>query len=157
MVQPINTTTKTMAPLKNDDPEYEERLQAAIRGIRSGTEVNVTGASEFSELKGRTLYRRLAGTFVSRAEGHEDQQRRTPPEEKAIVKFCFAQDDIGLPPRLAMVKDMSIHLGLKRTGDTPLPLGKNWISLFLRRQLDLALKLSTRLERQHAYGNDPEV
>jgi len=56
-----------------------------------------------------------------------------------------------------MVKDMAIHLELKRTEDLHLLLGKNWISRFLQRYPDLAFKLSTRLERQRAYANDQEV
>ena len=83
-----------MAPQKNDDPAYEERLQAAIQAIRSGKEVNVTAASESFKVKRGTLYRRLEGSTVRRAKVHEDHQRLTPPEEKAIVKWCFTQDDI---------------------------------------------------------------
>jgi len=146
-----------MAPPKNSEPTYEERLQGAIRAIKSGEEPNVPAASEAFDVKRRTLYRRLAGTTVDRATAHEEQQRLTLPEEKAIVKWCFTQDDLGFPPRLDMVKDMAIKLESKRTGKTPLALGKNWISRFLKRHPDLALKLSTRLERQRAYANDPEV
>ena len=117
----------------------------------------MAAASEAFDVKSRTLYQHLAGTTLPRAAAHEEQQRLTPPEEKAIVKWCFTQDDIGFPPRLDMVKDMAIHLESKRTTKPSLPLGKNWISRFLRRHPDLALKLSTRLERQRAYANDPVV
>src|SRR5437899_1727456 len=146
-----------MAPATNTDSGYEERIEAAIRAIRSGKEPNVPAASEAFDVNRRTLYRRLAGTSVSRAAAHEDQQRLTPPEEKAIVKWCFSQDDLGFPPRLDMVKDMAAHLEAKRTGEIPPAVGKNWVSRFLKRHPDLALKFSTRLERQRAYANDPEI
>jgi len=146
-----------MSPSKNAEPAYEERLQAAIQAIKSGQESNVATACEAFDVKRRTLYRRLAGTTLPRVAAHEEQQRLTPSEEKAIVKWCFTQDDIGFPPRLDMVKDMAIHLEFKRTGEVPPPLGKNWISRFLRRHPDLALKLSSQLERQRAYANNPEI
>ena len=50
-----------------------------------------------------------------------------------------------------------MHLKSKRNANSPLSLGKNWISRFLKRHPDLVLKLSTRLERQRAYANDSDV
>ena len=52
---------------------------------------------------------------------------------------------------------MAVDLGFRRTGETPPVLGKDWVSRFLKRHPDLALKLSTHLERQRAYANDPEI
>ena len=94
---------------------------------------------------------------MSRVEAHEKQQRLTPAEENAIVKWFFSQDDIGFPPRLDMVKDMALHLEKKRLGVLPPSLGKNWVSRFRKRHSRLALKLSTQLERQRAYANDLEI
>lgn len=142
---------------KKTDSDYEERIQKAIRAIRVGEELNVPAASEVFEVNRRTLYRRLGGTTLSRVEAHEVHQRLTPAEENAIVKWCFSQDDIGFPPRLDMVKDMALHLEKKRIGVQPPPLGKNWVSRFLKRHPPLALKLSTQLERQRAYANDPDI
>jgi len=139
-----------MAPPKNSEPTYEEQPQGAIRAIKSGEEPNVPAASEAFDVKRRTLYRRLAGTTMDRATTHEEEQCLTLPEEKAIVKWCFTQDDLGFPPCLDIVKDMANKLESKRTGKTPLALGKNWISRFVKRHPDLALKLSTHLERQRA-------
>ena len=104
-----------------------------------------------------TLYYRLAGSRQSRQDAHEDQQRLTKPEEKAIVKFCFEMDDCGFPPRLDYVKDMALHLHEKRIGYKPLPIGKNWITRFLSRHPDLASKYSTKLDRQRAHANDPRI
>jgi len=146
-----------MTPPKRTDSDYEERIQKAIRAIRVGEEVNVPAASEVFEVNRRTLYLRLGGTTLSRVEAHEVQQRLTPAGENAIVKGCFGQDDIGFPPRLDMVKDMALHLEKKRIGVQPPPLGKNWVSQFLKRHPPLALKLSTQLERQRAYANDPDI
>ena len=56
-----------------------------------------------------------------------------------------------------MVKDFAIHLERSRTGVQPPPLGKNWIQRFQKRHPDLALKLSTQLERQRAYAKDPKL
>jgi len=68
-------------------------------------------------------------THLSAPEGHQNQQLITVVEEKAIARWCYEQDDRGLPPQLDMVKDMTLHLESKRmaVGSHPLPLGKNWI------------------------------
>ena len=78
-----------MAPRRKNDPDYEERLQKAIRAVKTGAEPNVPSASESYGVDRRTLYRRVAGTTVSANQAHEEQQRLTAQEEKAIVKFCF--------------------------------------------------------------------
>lgn len=88
---------------------------------------------------------------------HEAQQRLTIPEERAIVKFCLDQDDRGFPPRLDMVKDMALNLERKRTSAEPSPIGKHWVSRFLKRQPSLALKMSTQLERQREHAKDPKL
>ena len=38
-----------------------------------------------------------------------------------------------------MIQDMAVHIEFKRTGITPLPLGQNWITRFLKRQPPLPL------------------
>jgi len=131
-----------MATTKKVTSDYEKRIQLAIAAIKAGQEPNVPTASESFDVNRHTLYRRLAGTTVSHTEAHQEQQRWTPPEENAIVKWCFAQDDIGFPPRLDMVKDMALHLEFKRTSISPSPIGHNWMSRFLKRHPGLALKLS---------------
>jgi len=49
------------------------------------------------------------------------------------VKWCVSQDDIAFPPRLDMIKDLVLHLEKKGLGIPAPPLGKNWISQFLKR------------------------
>jgi len=107
------------------------------------------------EVNKRTLYRWIAGTHESRVISHQEQQRLTPAEESAIVKWCEEQDDRGFPPRLDMVRIMAIHLEEKRTRIIAAPLGQKWISRFLNRHPTLASKLSCNLERQRAYANNP--
>lgn len=109
----------------------EQQLQKAIRAVQAGLEGGVMAAVDLFGVSRTTLYYRLAGTRQSRQAAHEDQQRLTKPEEKAIVKFCFEMDDRGFPPRLDYIKDMALHLHEKRIGYKPLPIGKNWITRFL--------------------------
>ena len=114
-------------------------------------------ASETFEVDRRTLYCRIASTTRYTVEAHEGQQRLTNQEEKAIVKWCFCQDDIGFLPRLDMVKDIAIYLKHKRTGSQPPPIGTNGMSHVLKHYPDLALRLITQLEPQPAYANDPQI
>jgi len=129
----------------------------AIRAVEQGQEKNAASASEAFDVDKRTLYRRVSGSAVSRSMAHEGQQRLTGPEEKAVVKWCFDQDDRGFPPKLSMVRDMGLHLERKRLGKVSDAFGKNWMSRFLKRHPNLAVKLSTQLERQRAYAKDPRL
>jgi len=127
--------------------EYDERLQRALKALGSvNNPISVGEAAEEYEVNKRTLYRRIAGTHESRVISHQEQQRLTPAEESAIVKWCQEQDDRGFPPRLDMVRSMAIHLEEKRTGTIAATLGQQWISRFLNRHPTLASKLSCNLE-----------
>ena len=103
----------------------EEQLQKAIKAVLGGLEGGVPAAVEIYGISRTTLYYRLSCARQSRTMAHEEQQRLTGPEEKAIVKFCFEMDDRGFPPRLDHVKDMALDLEQNRTGKEPDPLGKN--------------------------------
>lgn len=140
-----------------EDDKREELIQKAIKALQGGLEGGVPAAVEIYGIPRTTLYYRLSGARQSRVKAHEDQQRLTEPEEKAIVKFCFEMDDRGFPPRLDHVKDMALNLEQNRIGKEPGPMGKNWISRFLNRHPALASKYSTLLERQRAYSNDPRL
>ncbi|KAG0641071.1 hypothetical protein HOY80DRAFT_1040198 [Tuber brumale] len=107
-----------MAASRKSNTRYEEHLEQAIRVIKSGDEPNVAVRREAFEVNLGTLYRRLAGMTLARAAAHEEQQRLTGLEQKAIVKSCITQDDIGFSLRLDMVEDMAIHLDFKQTVDS---------------------------------------
>jgi len=127
--------------------EYEERLQGALKALGSvDNPIAVGEAAEEYEVNKRKLYRRIAGTHGSRVISDQEQQRLTPAEESAIVKWCEEQDDQGFPSRLDMVHSMAIHLEEKRTGIIAATLGQKWISRFLNRHPTLASKLSCNLE-----------
>jgi len=56
-----------------------------------------------------------------------------------------------------MVKDIAMHLKFKRTGISPLPLGPNWFTCFLKLHPPLALKISTHLQRLRPYAKEPDI
>ena len=106
------STTNNMGKVnRRKAADYEIRLPKAIKATeRLQHPLKVSEAAEEYQVDKRTLYRRIAGTHKSRSVSHQDQQRLTPAEERAIVKWCHDQDDRGFPPRLEMVKDMARHL-----------------------------------------------
>jgi hypothetical protein len=62
-------------------------------------------------------------------------------------------DDWGFPPQLSAVHRMAASLVSKRASH--LPLGRNWLTRFLNRNLELAGRFSNRLEHERAFADNP--
>jgi len=61
----MKMTANAMTPPRNTDLRYEESIEAAIRAIKAGEELNVPAASDTCDVNRRTLYWRHAGTSLS--------------------------------------------------------------------------------------------
>lgn len=138
-----------------DKAEFEQRITNAKRDLRTGKITDIRTAAIVHSLAYTTLQNRLKGAGT-RQEARIEQQILTPFEELAIKKWIFRLDDWGFPPRHQYVKDMALDF-LHSHGVQHPVLGKNWITWVLSRHHDLASKFSTRLDKQRAYANNPDI
>ena len=134
--------------------EAEERLQEAIKHYHESFEPCIRSSAEKFAVAYSTLRGRLKGR-QSRVAGHLRMQVLTEYEEGSLIRWCERLDEWGHPARLAMVRSMAEAIVARRVNDRPL--GKNWITRFLNRHPQLAVRLSTRLDRQRALASDPVV
>lgn len=124
--------------------EGEGRLQQAIRHYRDSDEPSIRASAEKFSIPYSTLRGRLKGR-QSRVAGHLRMQVLTEYEESSLVRWCERLDEWGHPARIAVVKSMAEAIVARRVNNRPL--GRNWITRFLNRHPNLAVKLSTRLDR----------
>jgi len=133
--------------------ERENNLQNARKDYINGVEPSIRSAASTYGVPYGTLRDRLQGA-QSRVEAHQSEQILSVEEEKSIVRFCEALDDLGHPLKGKMVKAFAMALlppARRRQ------LGKHWLTRFLNRNPSLTSKFSQRLDRQRANANNPAI
>lgn len=140
---------------KRVDKTKESLFTAALQDIETGKLKSIRAAAEHYGLKYETLRDRKRGSQM-RSESHEDQMLLTIEEEKSIEEWIVKIDDYGWPPRLEYVREMA--LGFIRSHGIQKPiLGGGWITQFLDRHPLLVSRFTNRLDKQHAYAENPEI
>ena len=86
----------------------------------------------------------------SRPEAHQDEQTFSPAAEKAVVKWILKLDDYEFSPKVDILMGLVKHLAKEEDtkrqvqqnlAQKPYRIGKNWITRFLNRHPNLAIKL----------------
>ena len=87
-----------MGRVKRREPatDRENDIREAKHAYLSGEVASIRAAASTYGIPFGTLRDRLRGT-QPRSIAHENEQLLTPEEEKSIVRFCEALDDLGHP------------------------------------------------------------
>jgi DDE superfamily endonuclease/Tc5 transposase-like DNA-binding protein/Psq-like protein len=101
-----------------------------------------------------TLRHRLYGS-ESRKEAFASYQRLSPDQEKSLTTWILMQNDLGLPPTHAQIRQFTIQI-LAVKGDHQ-PLGKRWMQAFLRRNPSLCTQKAHSRESARVNGATTEV
>ncbi|KAH0613250.1 uncharacterized protein H6S33_009630 [Morchella sextelata] len=137
------------------DEAFERYISDAKTDLATGKCLTIPEAAEMHRVAESTLRNRLKGKR-SRQECRIGEQALTPAEENPIKEWVFKLDDWGFPSRHQYVKDMALDF-IKSHDIQSQKLGKNWMTRFLSRHPDLASKFCTRLDKQRAYADNPEI
>lgn len=132
---------------------HEQAMQSAIVDYDSRIFTNLRAAARAYDLPESTLRARRGGATNTNA-GHAHQQRLTPDQEEFLVEWIIEQDKNGYPPSHARAREMATRI-LRYKGDDK-PLGKRWISLFLRRNPRVASIIGRKLDIARAGAAIPE-
>jgi hypothetical protein len=144
-----------MGRVKPREPvaDRENDIRDAKQAYLSGEVTSICSAASIYSISYGTLRDRLRGA-QPRSIALEKEQLLTPEEEKSIVTFCEALDDLGHPLHRKIVKDFALSLLPPQRHQQ---LGKHWITRFLNRHPGITSKFSQRLDRQRANANDPVI
>ncbi|POR33788.1 Uncharacterized protein TPAR_06020 [Tolypocladium paradoxum] len=106
----------------------EETLQQAIAAVKNGISQR-KACLQWGILR-QTLQYRIYGA-IPRSAAQEPNQRLTRLQETHLRDWVLAQGALGLPPSHFQLKEFASRI-LITSGDHR-PLGKNWVTGFLRR------------------------
>jgi hypothetical protein len=131
----------------------EAQIQLALQAIKRVATLTLRAAARIYSVSHRTLSNRRAGK-ASRRDTRPNSMRLLPTEEAVIVQHILNLEERGFPPRIAAVNDMADTLLAERGQH---PIGKNWASTFVRRQLELRSRTFRKYDYQRALCEDPEL
>src|SRR5271170_3273153 len=127
--------------------QIAKNLANAIAGLSDGTYENANQAVNATGAPRATLFRHLHGG-KTRREANIQNQALTPAEESAIVSFVKRATALGHLIRHAYLRELAEVLRKHRVAEEGLfPLGKDWVTRFLRRNPSLKSQLAKSMER----------
>lgn len=130
----------------------EEDMQRALNAVANGMSQKKAGL-EFGVPRA-TIQSRING-HISRQEAHIPQQRLSVVQEERLVKWILIQESIGLAPTHGQIRAFAGRI-LWARGDA-VPLGKRWMTGFLRRNPILKTKKQLRIDSTRVNGATTEV
>ena len=130
----------------------EADIISAIESLKRNPNLSIREAARLYNVSNRTL-RRRRDNIPCRAETTSKSQRLTIEEENHLIEYILDLDSRAQPPRLRDVEAMANRL-LELRHD--IPVGRNWVSSFIRRHPELITRLSRQIDYQRVQCEDPE-
>ena len=149
----------------NEVADYNDRVQQAVDGIRSGLYRSSYHAASELNVKPATVQFRMNGR-KTRSESHEDQQPLSRIEELELVRWITELTKCGYPPRHATFKAMAEALRQRRVAQinehgielvSYQPLGAEWYKGFRNRHPQIETVISSTIEMSRMKDTSMEV
>ena len=127
----------------------EAAFQAAISDLNAGVFSSQRAAAKAYNIPRATLSARIRGSQNSQ-NSHVYQQRLTPQQEEFLVQWILEEDARAFPPSHARAREMANRI-LRMNGDEN-PVGKHWLSHFIKRNPRVASIIGRKIEAARAEG-----
>ena len=130
----------------------EADIISAIESLKQNTNLSIREAARLHNVSNRTLRRRL-NKIPSRADTIPNCRKLTDDEESLLIQYILELDSRAQPPRLRDVEAMANRL-LELRHD--IPVGRNWVTSFIRRHPEIVTRLSRQIDYQRVQCEDPD-
>ena len=142
-------------PPQQQSIHREGRLALALQAYNQGQIQTLRAAANTYDVPQTTARRRVAGVQPQRGH-HAPNRLLTAIQEESLKQWILSMDQRGMPPRIATVRQMAGVLAVQKAGlSTPLRVGPNWVSRFIKRHNDLQTKFNRKYDYQRAKCEDP--
>ena len=120
--------------------QKEGRLSLAIAAIQRDQIQHVYSAAKLYNTPLSTLQDRLAGA-LPQAAANAKKRKLLLTEEQSLVQWILDLDRRGFPPQIIDVRRMAdALLAARGQNPPPQPVGKCWVSRFIKTQSELQTK-----------------
>ena len=130
-----------MSSKSRNSIEQEGRILLAISAFKESQIPTVRQAARHFQVPESTLRRRLHGT-TTRSEKRANGHRLTENEEETLLHWILSMDRRGAAPRPSHVQEMANILLSRRGSSIHQPIGKNWVSSFVKHHDELKTSYS---------------
>ena len=138
-------------------PSKEGRILLAAAALKNNSELRVQRAASLYDTPRSTLQDRLAGALLL-ATSNAKKRKLLPTEEQALIQWILDLDKRGFPPQVIDVRRMAnILLTARGQIPPPQPIGKCWVSRFIKSQPELQTKWNRKFHSQRALCEDPVI
>ena len=127
-----------MATPQQQNPSFQEgRLLLSINAHKKGQFTSFRKATSTYDVPRTTARRRVKGIQQKRG-SIASNRRLTLAQEESLKQWILSMDQRGMPPRIAIVRQMASVLAAQRAGPTTIqPIGEKWVYNFVKRNDDL--------------------
>ena len=136
--------------------EQEGMVLLAISAFKEFQLRTVRQAARHFQVPKSILRRRLHGT-TTRSEKRANGHRLTENEEETLLQRILSMDRCGGAPRPFHVQVMANIYPAGRGSSVHQPIGKNWVSSFVKRRYELKTSYSRRYSYQRAKCEDSKI
>lgn len=118
---------------------------------------SIRRAAHVYDVPRSTLQTRLHGV-IPRLETTANSRKLTDTEEEVLINRIFDLDDKGFPPRHSIVREYAnLILKTRDASPQPQPVGKNWVTNFIKRHDALRTMYDRKLDYKRAKCEDPRI
>ncbi|CEL00931.1 hypothetical protein ASPCAL00523 [Aspergillus calidoustus] len=136
--------------------EQEGRIQLAIQALKKREISSARRAAEVFNVPRSTLRDRLKGHgFQPELRNHSF--RLSENQEEALVKWIIDRDTRGVAPKVSHVQQMAYLVLQEGSSTPPKPLGKNWVTSFIKRHESIKSRFARKYNCQRALCEDPRA
>jgi hypothetical protein len=136
--------------------EQEGRLQLAIQALKRHEIQSIRRAAEVYNVPRSTLQDRLSG-HLFQPELRNHMHRLNETQESALVQWIISRDTRGVAPRPSHVRQMADIILQEESPTPPQPIGKNWVTEFIKRHDSIKSRFARWYNYQRALCENPKV
>lgn len=127
-------------------------ISKALEALETGECSTIAAAARLYEVSYYTLYERYRRNAVPRIYAHESQMALNKAQEEAVVRWIAALTTKSCPPIYPLLRAQIGVIQKLENPEAP-PLGKNYLSRFIKRHAELGAAISNRRDKRRALRN----
>jgi hypothetical protein len=129
--------------------DQESIIKKALKALSTKEFRTIASAARKYGVSYTTLHDRYQGCSTTRQRAQEPRMRLNIAQERAVVRWIGGLTAKGFPPTYTLLRARIKAIKHTENPDAP-PLGKNYITKFIKRHPELGAAISNRRDKKRA-------
>ena len=136
--------------------QTEGRVSLALQAYISHQLPSLRATADAYNVPFETLRERHLGV-LPRAQTLANSRKLNNSEEEILIRKILQLSEEGFPPQRAIVEAMANTMLNTKQPSSPQTVGKNWVTKFVKRHLELSSVYNRKFDNQRAQCEDPKL